>query len=367
MNDRILFAGLLAALAAIFTLFACAGDDDDDNDNDDSLDDDDNDDADDDAIDDDDADDHPWSGPGQWAARTPMPTARSSMAVAVAGGLVYVMGGANIAISPDRYLDSVDVYDPLADSWQAGVALPEARLGAAVGVIDERIYLAGGYAYTPSASRYLNRLDMFDPQTGEWTALSPMPTARSLAAGVVSDGMFYVLAGRNDEGKSMQTLAVVERYDPATDEWTSLPSLAVAREASAATTAGNAILLGGGWTGTITGYLAAVLIYDPLTGETSATDLSEPRCSLAAATLWNRYAVFAGGYLDAWPPFREAVDVFDATNAQWLAIADLPDGRGGLGLVVADGRLFALGGGDYDEETQTAWAPTADVWEFVPD
>lgn len=371
MNHRNIF---LVCMVAIITLslfsLACEGSNDDDDDDDDTSDDDLTDDDqtdDDDDQSDDDVADHPWNGSGRWEVRTPMPLARSSMAVAAADGLIYLMGGMNFLTSSDRSLDSVDIYDPINDLWSSSVPLLEPRSGAAVGVIDDRIYLAGGFTYELSESRFLNRLDVFDPQTGLWTELVPMPTARSLAAGSVHQGKFYVIGGRNDEGKSYQTLGAVEVYDPSTNEWTTLPSLAVPREAPAATVVGETILLGGGWTGTMTGYLTDVLVYNLVTNEFSFTSLSEPRCSLAAATLWDRYAVFAGGYLDAWPPFRTVVDAYDLPGNQWVEIADLPDGRGGLGLAAQDDRLFAFGGGTYDEPTHTAWMPTADVWEFIPD
>ncbi len=319
-------------------------------------------------ADDDDDDDRELTGPGSWIERAPMPTARTSLAAAATGGLVYAMGGFNFLQVPDRPLDVVEIYDPEADSWSVGPPLPEPRGAAAAAVVDGKIYLAGGYAYEGTADWYSARLDVFDPQTGAWTQLPSMPTPRSLPGVAALDGKVFVIAGRNDSGKSLTQVDAVESYDPVSWTWTAMNPLPEPVEAAAATTAGGSLFFAGGWDGTMTGYLNRLLEYDPA-GDTWGVGpcLGEVRCSLAAATLWGRYAFFVGGYLDAWPPFRDAVDALDAESGAYVNVAPLPQRRGGAGAATVDGRLFVFGGGDYDEETHTAWNPRSEVWEFVPE
>ena len=314
--------------------------------------------------------DHELTGPGSWVARAPLPTPRSSLATVVTHGRIYAMGGFNHLLSPEAPLDVVEIYDPENDSWIEGVPLPEPRGAATACMIDGRIYVAGGYQWNADTHWFTARLDMFDPETDLWSQLPSMPTPRSLAAGAVLDGRFYLIAGRNNEGKAFQALDVVEVFDPVSTTWTVMNPLPSAMEAPAAQSIGDTILLAGGWDGTLGGYLNQSFVYDPANDSwIIGPSLSEPRCSLASTSLWDRYVFILGGYIDGWPPFRKAVDVFDLQTSTYTTttIAPLPEGRGGPGAVTVDGRVFVIGGGDYDMPSHTAWYPRSNVWEFVPE
>ncbi len=376
MKATIFFAvGIVVSLWVVLLAGGCdcGGNDDDDDDEagDDSQPDndatDDDDSGDDDSEDDDtNADDDTLTGPGDWETRTPMPTARSSLSVAVVDGNIYAMGGMNLILSPDTCLTTVEIYDPETDSWQTGPPLPQPRLAAASGVIDGKIYLAGGYNFEETNGYYLDRLDRFDPAVSEWMGLAPMPTRRSLAAGAVLDGRLYVIGGRNDDGKGMQVLDAVEVFDPETGAWDLKNPLPTAMEATAAVTIDHVIYLAGGWDGTPAGYRTNLLIYDSDVDSWSpGPSMTQPRCSLAAAALWDRYALFLGGYLDGWPPFRDAVEAFDTLSMTWITLTVLPEGRGGLGAAAVANRVFAIGGGAYDIPTDQPWTPRGEVWEFV--
>jgi hypothetical protein len=64
-----------------------------------------------------------------------------------------------------------------------------------------------------------------------WIARAPMPTARFYAGAVACGGFIYVIGGRDNTTSFEQSdrlQRVVERYDPARDEWTSLPPVTAA-------------------------------------------------------------------------------------------------------------------------------------------
>jgi hypothetical protein len=372
MNKSILFLFILASVSAV-SCFSGGGDDDAgwddalvaDDTSDDSADDDS---AGDDTQADDSGDDtNDLTGTGQWEARTPLQMPRSSLSAAAVDGKIYAMGGMNIFLSSSTYLASVEVYDVSTDTWEEGIPLPQPRMVAATGVIDGKIYLAGGYFWEEAVTYYLDRLDRFDPDGNFWVTLAPMPTPRSLAAGAVLDGKFYVMGGRNENGKTMQVLDTVEVYDPGTDEWTEIAPLAKPIEAAAAVTIGGFIFLAGGFDGDLAGYLADTFIYDPHANAWyGGPAIPSPRCSLAGTALFDRYAIFIGGYIDGWPPFRDAAEAFDTESGTWVTLAPLPEGRGGLGVATASDRIFAVGGGSYDLPTSQPWYPRGEVWEFIP-
>jgi hypothetical protein len=69
-----------------------------------------------------------------------MPTVRTALAGAVIGGRLHVIGGRN----GGTYLNTVEAYDPVTDSWAARPAMPTPRSGLGVGVISTLLYAIGG-------------------------------------------------------------------------------------------------------------------------------------------------------------------------------------------------------------------------------
>ena len=94
-----------------------------------------------------------------------------SSGVAVVNGLVYAVGGFNGSLR----VRTVDVYDPVRDSWTS-VSSMEARrstLGAAL--LNGLIYAVGGF----DGSSGLNSAECYDPRTNEWKVIASMSTRRS--------------------------------------------------------------------------------------------------------------------------------------------------------------------------------------------
>jgi len=63
-------------------------------------------------------------GSDRWTMGAPMPSARTEVAVAELGGKIYVVGG----FGGERELE---IYDPSADRWSRGAAIPRALHHAA--------------------------------------------------------------------------------------------------------------------------------------------------------------------------------------------------------------------------------------------
>lgn len=84
----------------------------------------------------------------------------------------------------------------------------------ASGVIDGKLYLAGGFNVADEA---VATLLVYDPATNTWAEKSPMTTARGFPAGAVLNDQFYVVTGiASFNSPPLQT---VEVYDPTADEW----------------------------------------------------------------------------------------------------------------------------------------------------
>jgi uncharacterized GH25 family protein len=161
----------------------------------------------------------------------PMQTALQGFPLVAHGGKVYRVGGLEIrnptTKDPEDLHSTAEFaeYDPATNKWTALAPLPAARSSHNAAVIGDRLYVVGGWrldgkspgTWEPDALVY----DFAKPHAG-WQKL-PLPEfkRRALAAGVWN-GKLFALGGMNDKGKvSMQ----VDVFDPQSDTWTKGPSL----------------------------------------------------------------------------------------------------------------------------------------------
>jgi len=68
-------------------------------------------------------------------------------------------------------------------------------LSSALGAValKGRVYICGGF----DGSSSLNSVEMYDPETDEWTMLSSMERHRSASGVVVLDGQIYAIGGHD--------------------------------------------------------------------------------------------------------------------------------------------------------------------------
>ena len=112
------------------------------------------------------------------------------------------------------YGDRTDIYDPKSDSWIEGTSMPitlyQQSVCATTGVMSpKRIYLFGGVRQTFDSGT--NITQVYDPKTDTWSLGEPMPTKRSSAAIAVVNDQIYVIGGY--DGIYWATSAN-ERYTP---------------------------------------------------------------------------------------------------------------------------------------------------------
>jgi N-acetylneuraminic acid mutarotase len=194
-----------------------------------------------------------------WKALAPLPIRRGSAVAAVVGDKIYVIGGVTTTagsedqgispIRPQLCLGTVEEYDPAANTWRQRTPMPTPRNHAAVGVVDDKIYVIGGRvgaAFIGLASD-ISVVEEYDPATDKWGApRARMPTARSALGAGVYGGRIYVAGGEYQDPHMMATFRAVEAYDPATNAWETMPSMPVSRHGLAAGVIGNRLHLVGG-------------------------------------------------------------------------------------------------------------------------
>lgn len=159
-----------------------------------------------------------------WSSRAGMYVGRAYFGTSVFNGKIYVVGG-GVSSTPEG-LASVEVYDPANNSWSSGPSLPEPRGGISCAVVDDKLYAIGG---TPDgAFPATGTVWVLDSSATTWSTAANMPTPRLLHAACVYGGRIYVLGG-STFGFPGTKKAVLERYDPASNNWETLPSMPTSR------------------------------------------------------------------------------------------------------------------------------------------
>ena len=134
-----------------------------------------------------------------WITKSPMPTPRGQLGVAVINGILYAVGGYN-----GGPLSTVEAYDPTTDTWTTKASMPTARSGFAVGVINGILYAAAG----TQGGSLKDVVEAYDPTTDTWTTKTRAPTARFGVGGGVVNGILYVVA---DVGEQVERSALHDR------------------------------------------------------------------------------------------------------------------------------------------------------------
>ena len=142
-----------------------------------------------------------------WTTKAPKPTAGSGARAVAIDGLLYVAGGCFGWCAPTANV--LEVYNPATDTWTVKAPMPTSRREMDVAAVDGLMYALGGFAdWTDSAAN-----EVYNPATDSWTARIPHPHSYSVVAAVIN-GKIY-MPGYDSS----------EVYDPLTDIWAPLPPM----------------------------------------------------------------------------------------------------------------------------------------------
>lgn len=175
-------------------------------------------------------------------------------------GRIWAIGGNKN--TGTTLLDSVEVYDPTHPElgWQMqNSKLKTARegMGIAIGG-DDSIFIFGGFG--PGVA--LNTMERYDPATQEWQTLPATMNKLRGGHGFATDlqGRIYAIGGQG--GVNEQT---AERYDPVHPDlgWQYVANLPGPRGNPTAFTLNGEIWAVGGWNGSV--YTNTTYIYNPNT------------------------------------------------------------------------------------------------------
>jgi DNA-binding CsgD family transcriptional regulator/N-acetylneuraminic acid mutarotase len=197
-----------------------------------------------------------------WHGGSAKPVAVNNVGAAVLGGRIFVPGGYS---AEGEVIPDLEVYDPQEDSWEGGSPMPVGLCAYALAVADDKLYLFGGW----DGAMYVASTYEYDPLSDKWSEKTPMPSARGFLSAAVVEGKIYVVGGYDGE----RELATVEEYDPAQEgkgePWREVAAMSLSRGGlGVAAIAGSLYAVGGGWNG----YLAFNERYDPRSDQWSTVE-----------------------------------------------------------------------------------------------
>jgi len=105
---------------------------------------------------------------------------------------IYIFGGLD---SNNNYIDEVQVYDTIHDSWQKlNNSFPHPSDTSVSASFDDKIYVFGGYVvnFENETEKFNTNVDVLNTKTGEWSSITPMPCDVGDGGAVVINNKIYV-------------------------------------------------------------------------------------------------------------------------------------------------------------------------------
>jgi hypothetical protein len=294
---------------------------------------------------------------GTWTATGSMLSKRGSFSATLLGdGRVLVAGGTplvSVGGNKNTRLAAAELFDPDTGTWSATGSMIEARSEqTATRLPDGRVLVAGGIGAYGNvrvvAPKVLATAELYDPDTGSWTATGGLSTPRvGQQATLLGDGRVLVVGGMTYSGDGEEIiLASAEAYDPGDGTWTKAGTMGTARTRHTATLlADGRVLVAGGvnFFGMFSGdVVASAELYDPASGTWTATgSMGSPSAGLTAIPLLNGKVLVLGVRVAT---AQLSADLYDPGSGSWspTVSTDIGPTSGFLWATrLGDGRVLA--------------------------
>jgi hypothetical protein len=290
-------------------------------------------------------------------------------AVLLQSGKVLVSGGfgdtsdcMDVGVDPES---SAELYDPATGSFTRTGGMAFSRGGHTATLLANGNVLVAGGGSQPRGGTALPNAELYDPNTGSFTPTGNMAVARFMHTATLLKNGKVLVAGGLLAGSSANPTASTEIYDPETGNFTATGSMARPRESHTATLlADGRVLIAGGRSaqrGSSPQDTATAEVYDPSTGTFSYTELmSAPRSAHAAALLSDGTVLISGGGDD-----DSTAELYDPTNNSFTLTAGMHVGRSGhTATTLPSGGVVVIGGGTFTPISTAEIYGTQSPWDY---
>ena len=267
----------------------------------------------------------------EWRALPDAPTARLMMASTVLDGEIWIVGG---MLGHAQTLNTVESYNPQTGQWQTRPSLPIGLHHATAATYRGEVVVVGGAR--ESIADASNKAFVF--RGGSWEELPGLQRGRVAPAAAVVGDKLVVVGGQDDK----QLVAPTEVFDGTS--WTLASDMPTPREHLAAVSDGVYVYAVGGRLLTADENSAAVDRFDPVSGNwDTLPDMPTARGSYGAAYLDGRIVAVGGE-----EPTRvlPTVEMYDIANRKWTTIAPINTPVHGQVVAAVGTTLYCIGGAD---------------------
>jgi len=257
--------------------------------------------------------------------------------------------GAVISLFATMILFNTTVYSQNDSEWRELPDMPVGKWEPGTVVLDEKLYVFGGYTFGVVSSK---RAETFDPQDGSWTLIQELPSAIT-HMNTVLDGRTVWFAGGFKDGYRGHAIAEVWNYDADLDRYTAAPLLPEPRAGGGLAIVGGKMHFFGGLMtdrDTDSGDHWVLDLDDWAAGSatwTNAAPMPVPRNQFSTVVLDEKiYAIGGQFHHDSVQLDQARVDIYDPPSDSWSSGPDLPKGHSHAegATFVHDNHIYMLGG-----------------------
>ena len=279
---------------------------------------------------------HPRLDDGLMASTTVarMPSSRSNHAVVAWHDVIYLVGGK----SHEKASSAAWTFDPYTRRFEEMPSMQQARVGLGAVICQRRLLVIGGQS---DSGAIVDTMEAFDLDRHVWTSAGTMPSARTRFGLACAGGLVWMVGGSDGQRPSVEFHA----YDPVRNTWQRKADLPQPRERLALVSLhGDLYAIGG--EGPNRQGSNAVWRYTIATDSWSAVaGLKMARRNFSAVRVGDAILV-AGGWdhVEDEKIFPPQVEVYEARANKWVAHGHLEAPRDGCRAVAWRGRMLVFGG-----------------------
>lgn len=276
---------------------------------------------------------------GIWSTLPGMSNQVGFMAYDQDGQSGYIAGGAeNLTGS----LNTFYRFNPEGPNWIPMAPLPQAKCGACMVILNDKIYVLGGMA-SLSGIAY-KTMHVYDPSTNSWSACADMPVVRAYFAACALNGKIYALGGVGDFAILGGT-AEVDVYDPTTNTWTQAKELPHKLGGMVCEAIGGKIYVAGGGEDYSSPADDRMYIYDPQENIwQEGPSMPVPTMLTSSCEMNGKMYVLGGAKSTGAEAEIPDFQVYDPLSNTWQQLPDMPTVRQGLACFSHNGRIYGAGG-----------------------
>ena len=269
------------------------------------------------------------------------PQERHEAAAVAYQGKLYLMGG--------RGIRQVNRYDPTSNSWE-NLGSPSFELSHFQPVVyGGKIYVVGSLDCCFPSETVIPKIQIFNPVNKKWTTGASMPQNRRRgSAGVVVHNNKIYIVGGSTNGHDGGMVNWFDEYNPANNQWKTLPNAPSKRDHFSAAVVGNKLVAAGGrqtdHPATFQNLVPGVDVYNFSTGKwSSGANIPTKRAGAMTVSVGDE-VILMGGEKDSGIAALSVVEAYNVKTNKWRTLDSLNIARHSGGAAVVSGAIHVVSG-----------------------